>query len=250
MNITQQLQEIGIPKQEATVYLSLLELKEAQTGRLCGHTGIASSNIYPVLKSLQKRGLVSYTVRNNIKVYYPASVERLNDIIDEKQTDLDKQRHQISELVNSLKSLETSRPMQGYKYFEGIGGVIALWKEITSNLAPNMSVFILASKVESYQKMMPYYDEFHSKRVDKGISARIILPVDDQKLASKRQKQLAEVRFCNLINDAEMGVVGNWMYLQYVVKNHPRGFLINDKIFSASFLAVLSIIWEHSKKDL
>ena len=79
------LSKIGLTNQEARTYLALLKLQEAQTGALCKDVNIASSNIYKILDSLMKKGLVSYRVQNNIKIFMPAHPETLNELFLEKQ---------------------------------------------------------------------------------------------------------------------------------------------------------------------
>ena len=72
------LTKVGLTSQESRTYLALLRIQESQTGGICKNTGIASSNIYNILDSLIKKGLVGYRVQNNIKIFMPASPETLN----------------------------------------------------------------------------------------------------------------------------------------------------------------------------
>ena len=78
IEIEEILSKVGLTGQEARAYLALLELQQAQTGPLCKFTKIASSNIYAILDSLMQKGLVSYRVQNNIKVFMPAPPDTLN----------------------------------------------------------------------------------------------------------------------------------------------------------------------------
>ena len=94
--IQQILSKIGLTKQESKVYLSLLELQEAQTGKLCKFTKIASSNIYKILESLMEKGLTHYRLQNNIKVFMPAPPESLNELFLQKQKKLDEERKEVN----------------------------------------------------------------------------------------------------------------------------------------------------------
>ena len=65
----------------------------------------------------------------------------------------------------------------------------------------------------------------------------------------RRKKQLAEVRFLKLENEAEWGVIGNKYFVQYITQKVPRGFLIEDEIFANTFRQVFEQVWNKAKKD-
>ncbi|MEE9525383.1 MAG: helix-turn-helix domain-containing protein, partial [Candidatus Woesearchaeota archaeon] len=129
--IQETLKKVGLTTQESRVYLKLLTLQEARTGLLCKETKIASSNIYKILDSLIKKGLVSYRVQNNIKVFMPSSPEALNELFLKKEKKLEQERKEINQAIAKLKTKKiTSPPESNYKYFEGISGIKAMWHEI------------------------------------------------------------------------------------------------------------------------
>lgn len=242
----EKLQKLGLTKQEASTYLSLITLQDAKASQISQETGIASSNIYHVLKTLIDKGLASHTTKNNTKYYQPTNIERLNDLLLEKQKIIEEQRKDVTRLIENLQSIP-QRTQTNYKYFEGLGGIISMWREITDSLAKENTVFVFASRQEAYEKMIPYYDIFHAKRDKKGIPAKIILPQEDTKLGKRRKNKHTQVRYHHLENNAEIGVVGNYIYIQYVLSNKPIGILIDDEIISNSLLFVLNNFWKNSQ---
>ena len=244
-NISDILAKIGLSLQESKVYLALLELQEAQTGLLCRTSEIASSNIYRILDSLMAKGLVSYRVQNNIKVFMAAPPDVLNELFLEKQKNLEQERKQVSELVSNLKRRSVdNEPYSNYKYFEGIPRIKSMWCEINSSMSEKSVVKVHTAKMESYAGLVGFYNEHHKARVKNKVKEQIIFPEEDTELAKKRKDKHTEIKFMNLDNDAEWGVLDDLFFIQYVTSKVPRAFLIKDKIFAKTFEQVFDKLWQ------
>ena len=244
------LSKIGLTKQEARTYLVLLKLQEAKTGELCKETNIASSNIYKILDSLIKKGLVSYRVQNNIKIFMSSPPEALNELFLEKQSKLEEERKEINEVINKLKKKEIKEePYSKYKYYEGLIGIKSMWHEVNSLLTNNSGERIYGGKKEAYERLVGFYDEHHKIRNKLNAKAKILFPLEDKGLAKKRKNRNTEVAVYDLKNLAEWGVVDNMVYIQYYTSKIPRAFLIHDKIFADTFRQVFDQVWKVAKKD-
>ena len=166
MNKTEEiLGKIGLTKQESRVYLALLELQEAKTGLLCSYTNIASSNIYKILESLIKKGLVSFRVQNNIKVFMSSPPESLNELFLEKQKKLEEERKDIAKAIAELKKRELKeKPQTNYKYYEGVSGIKSMWHEINSKMNKENIIKIYTGKKGSYERLVGFFNEHHKMR--------------------------------------------------------------------------------------
>jgi sugar-specific transcriptional regulator TrmB len=244
------LQKIGLTVQESRVYLALLELQEAQTGVICKTTNIASSNIYKILDSLMQKGLVNYRVQNNIKIFMPAPPETLNELFIEKQKKLDDERAEVVELISHLKKRELKKESySNYKYYEGLTGIKSMWHEINSMLCKKSKLKMYTCKKEGYQRFVGFYDEHHKVRQKCGAEEKLIFPYEDKNLAKERLNlKKIDIRFLDLENEAEWGVVEDHIYIQYIIGKTPRGFLIKDKIFARTFEQVFDQLWNSAKK--
>ncbi len=244
------LAKIGLTVQESNVYLALLTLQEAKTGVLCKETKIASSNIYNILDSLIKRGLVSYRVQNNIKIFMPSNPETLNELFKEKQSKIEEERKQIQELVNKLKIKKIAEePQSNYKYYEGISGIKGMWHEINSLLNKNSVERIYGAKKQSFEKMVGFYDEHHKIRNKLNVKAKILCPAEFKSLGNKRKNKNTQVKFEELRNEAEWGIIDDLVYLQYIITKNPRGFLIKDKIFAETLKDTFDKIWNKASNE-
>jgi HTH-type transcriptional regulator, sugar sensing transcriptional regulator len=243
------LAKIGLTNQESRVYLMLLKLNQTQTGILCKKTGIARSNIYTVLEGLIGKGLASYKIKNNIKIFMPSGPDMLNDLFIEKQEKLDQEREEINRIVEKLKEDKVGKEHgSDYRYFEGFRGVKSMWHEINEQLKRGHLFKGYTCKFESGERLLGVYDKHHDIRALKRVKARLIFPKNTEALAEKRRKQLAEVKFMNLTNDSEWGVFGDYLYMLYISEKIPRAFLVKDKIFVKTFEQTFDQLWSIAKK--
>ncbi len=240
------LEKVGLTRQESRVYVALLELQEAKAGALCRFTKIASSNIYNILDSLMKKGIVSYRVENNIKVFIPSPPEVLNELFLEKQKNLDRERREIAELIHSLKKRKVKEePYSNYKYYQGISGLKSMWYEINSIMSKENIIKIHTAKKGSYERLVGFYTEHHRSRQKKKVEEWLIYPKEDLELAKKRKREFKRtiIKFLDLKNDAEWGIVKDNFFMQYAISKKPHGFLIKDKIFAKTFEEVFDRLW-------
>jgi len=248
-NFEKLLSKVGLTIQESRTYLALLELQEAQSGVICKETNIASSNIYKILDSLIKKGLISYRVQNNIKIFMPSPPEILNELFFEKQKKLEEERKEINEVIESLNKKEIKKePYSRYKYFEGLIGIKSMWYEINNYMDKFMTLKIQTAKKGAYENLVGFYTVHHNIRKKKNIKEKMIFPIGDKKLAKTRINKFTEIKFLNLREDIEWGIVGNWYFMQYITGKHPRAFLIQDEKFARAHEEVFDNLWEIAKK--
>ncbi len=244
------LEKVGLNGQESRVYLALLKLQQSQTGDLCKITNIASSNIYNILDSLIKKGLVHYRVQNNIKIFMPANPETLNELFLEKENKLKQERKEINELINNLKTEKPEESYSKYKYYEGFVNVKSMWHEINSilpNLNKQTTIKIYTAQKGAYERLVGFYNEYHKLRHKLKIKEQMIFPPHEKELAKKREQQLSNVKFMDLKNDAEWGIIGDKFFMQYITGDTPRSFLIQDEKFAKTFEQVFDQVWKIAK---
>ena len=77
--------ELGFTKSESKIYMTLLDLGTAQLSHIMEKTGMHRRNIYDSLSRLMVKGLVSFVILNNRKIFSPASPKRLVGLVEEKK---------------------------------------------------------------------------------------------------------------------------------------------------------------------
>jgi len=84
-------------------------------------------------------------------------------------------------------------------------------------------------------------------RKQKKVKEQMIFPTEDKALAKKRKDKFTDIKFMDLKNDVEWGIVADRLFMQYITGKVPRGFLIEDKKFSKTFEQVFDNLWKISK---
>ena len=248
----QSLEQIGLSKSEAKSYLALIELKESSTGMICEKSEIPSSKIYVILNTLIQKGFVSYRMQNNVKVFMPSSPEIIKDVFKEKQQNIINEGVELEKLIESLKSKQGEKEsFSKYRYFEGMSGIRALWLGLTEELhtLPKENTILVYTGIKkAYESMLGLYEEFHKVRIKNKINYHIIYTLEETEVSKRRKRQLAEVKFMKLTNEAEWGVMGNKFFIQYITQKVPRAFLIEDEIFAITFRQVFNQLWKSAKE--
>ena len=117
MQYDEALSEAGLNKWESRTYVALLELGSTTTGPLIKKCEVPASKIYPVLESLNKKGLSSYVVKGKTKYFQAVGPEAINAIIQEKHK-------QVSAVIPNLKALQQfSKSRQSVEIFEGMSSI-------------------------------------------------------------------------------------------------------------------------------
>lgn len=127
------LQEIGLSEKEAQVYLALLQYETASIQELATKTKINRTTIYPVLESLQKKGLASEVQEGKKTTYQAAPPERLGTYVERQKVLLNEQEKRLTDIIPQLKSTqreEGERPI--VMFFQGRDGSIAAYEEFFS----------------------------------------------------------------------------------------------------------------------
>ena len=85
MDLRTSLEQIGLTKTEAKVYLELFKLGSTKSGPLVRKTELHRATVYDVLKRLLEKGLASYIIREKTKYFETSSPEHLLDVLEEEK---------------------------------------------------------------------------------------------------------------------------------------------------------------------
>ncbi|MFC1722933.1 helix-turn-helix domain-containing protein [Nanoarchaeota archaeon] len=89
METEQALMEVGIPRNHARVYLSLLRVGDGTAGRVAEECKMHRPSCYDVMERLVDRGLASYFLRGRQKIFRASAPRRILEMLREKQKRLE-----------------------------------------------------------------------------------------------------------------------------------------------------------------
>ena len=178
----EELEQIGLTKNEAIVYLALLGLGLASITSLIEKTKIHKQIIYDNIDRLEKKGLVSYVVKANRRYFNAVSPEKLLDLLKEEREEIDNKEEITKRLLPYLKILKSNSGEKQlatiYQDKKGIKSIL----EMTLNYKE-----ILAYGAEGkFEDLFGPYWENYVNRIKKfKINLKTIY---NEKLKSKRKK--------------------------------------------------------------
>ncbi len=142
------LKEIGLSEKEAEVYLSLLEGDKYSILDLSKKTKINRTTIYPVIKSLSEKSLVSETTVNAKTFYQAESPDRLETFVESQKILLEENSKKIKDIIPQLKGVRRGmgeRPV--VKYFEGREAIVGGYAEdLFKNPKPEEKAYMIYPK--------------------------------------------------------------------------------------------------------
>ena len=122
---TEELEEIGLTRNEAKIYLALIELGSASSSQIIQKTGFHRAIVYDLLEKLSARGLVGYVIQGRKKSFEATNPQRLLDILREKEERINSILPRLLELSRFRSKLD----VKIYKGREGIKTVFNHWQQ-------------------------------------------------------------------------------------------------------------------------
>lgn len=192
MSIQETLQKIGLAKNEAVIYETLLREGELSAGSIANKSKVHRRNVYDTLKKLIERGLVFEAMHKTEDHFTAADPAKLMEIVEKKEHALSKI---MPELTATYRQIDHNKDVYIYKGIEG-------WKN-------NMQdILRFASEVYYIDAKGPWLDsrlrqpflEFAEKARQKKIEFYILFDPRAKKSAPELKKYLGDVEYKFLPN--------------------------------------------------
>ena len=246
------LQEIGLSKSEAKVYLTLVDLGPTTTGPLMNKARVSASKIYGILERLIEKGLASFIIQSKTKYYQAAPPETLLDYMREKEAQLENQKEKIKHFVNEVRIRQTRvEEKQEARIFLGWKGVQNAYNHIIEFLPAGSEFigFVQPTTEEERKEVKLFYQQYHKKRLEKRYQTKLI---SNQSLRAIFQKepyssfQRFEVRY---VKNCPSGLVvfGNNILI-IAFEKKPVAIVIQSEQIARSYRDLFYEMWKVAKK--
>ena len=206
------LKEIGLTRNEATIYLSLIQSNESTANEVSEKTGLHRSYVYDTLSKMANKGLVSYLKKSGIKYFKGVHPQKLLDINKERG---EKIKDMLPDLLQLYKQ---EKPEYEIEIFEGKEGIKThneiLFSEILEKFPKEICQ--IGVKTGKDHHILKYHLNNIMKRAEKkGIIPRI-----------KKQKEIYRVLFDPYVKGTKRPVM-EWSTYRFL----PKGFDSKNKNF-------------------
>ncbi len=238
------LEEAGLTKGEAKVYLSLLKLGETTTGRIIEEAAISSGKVYEILDKLIKKGLVSYNIKERTKYFVASSPNRILVYLQEKEKNLERVQQEVVKKLPLLLSVENEggKPHEAH-IFKGIRGIQTAIFEALEELREREEV--LAMGVTSYKKEQYNFlwESWHKKRVAKKVNCKMLFSdKNTDYFRTFRGMKFTEVKILEGITPSAIDIMGDYVLI-FTYGEEPSCLSIKNPGISTSFRSFFETLW-------
>lgn len=241
-----ELEQLGLSKNEATIYLFLLKNGESTTGPIIKETKIANSRVYESLNSLISKGLVTYNLQKQGKYFRATNPEKLKENEQERLK-------KINSLIPSLKSLKPKEePKTTTAIYEGFEGFKTAFKKIIDDCPKGETIYVLGFSEQPFAtpSLRTFISNMNLKSAKKKQKLKIILDKSTKKTLGKdREKEkYSQVKYMpeGYISPAAIDIFQDYVYT-FLWEEKPFVFVIKNKRIAESYKAYFNFLWKQAK---
>jgi sugar-specific transcriptional regulator TrmB len=238
--ITEILESIGLHKNEILIYLDLIKIGSSSAHDIATRTKIHRPNVYDTLEKLTKKGIVTQSIENNKKVFYPISPKSLMSYLKQKEYDLQTIIPEIEKIHSKPKDERRITMSEGIRAIRNI---------LDSFLEMEQPIYVYGIPKSANEELGGFIEDFHQRRIEKKIPMKHVY----NKNAYKRIKELnnlefTEARYLPSLYDTTIttNICGNKVVL-FFWENPIYAIIIENQSVANAYKKYFDIIWEEAK---
>ena len=236
--LEENLQKLGLSPSEIKIYLHLLNKGANYANKISSETRVNRSNVYEAIDRLISKGLASYIIKNKVKWVEAKSPDSLVLLVKNKEEEFINLKNSLIEDIRGIKFLDNKKSLEA-GIFTGKKGLRMLFEEILENKKP---ISWLASQLQFKEIFGPYFELWHKKRAENGISQRSVWPIRFKDKLIKRK--LLKYKFVdNKFTSPTTTVIygDNCLLIQW--SKEPLAIKIQNKEIAKSHLNYFNMLW-------
>jgi sugar-specific transcriptional regulator TrmB len=231
------LEKIGLSANEARVYLALLELGPSLAGKVTEMSKVNRRTVYDVLESLIDKGLVSYVIEANRKVFEATNPVRFCELLKERESEI---RAALPELQAKR---EAARKRQEAAVFRGKKGIRTIFEDILK-YRENL---VFGSHGRFKDVMGPFFKQYQRRKKSLNINTKLLLSERLRKSDIVKSTP-GEHRFLKKEYDSPVSTIIYGDKTAIIIwADEPIGFVVAGKEVASSFQNYFKIMWEMAK---
>lgn len=232
--ILEKLRKAGLTGNESKVYFELLKKQQLSANQIAKNIGMDRTLTYTVLNHLIEKGMVSYVIQGNKKLFNASSPENLLNPVKEQEA-------YIQNLLPDLKSIEKSIGIiQEISVYEGKEGIRAFAR-----------VLMKHKGFDSFGATGRAYDLLiEAPRLAKELEkskAKIRLITHSKYKKHPMKVKNCDVKYLDLKSEATTTVFGDYVAI-HVIKDKPSIILIRNKYIAESYKNHFEVLWKTAQK--
>ena len=237
--IEKELRDLGFTDNEVKIYITLLRIGRGKAGRISKESSMERTSTYNALKKLQEKGLVSYVIEANRKIFAVAEPNKILDMFKEKE----ERAKLVIPKLEQLKKAEQEK--ENLLKFRGYAGIKTVLNDILKTCKDGEEHYIMGSEGQLTQRMPTFAKIFVARKDKKKLYAKVLLRKGGR--FSDVRSKYAKVRF--LPQDVQSQSVTN-IYGDKVAiilwSEIPEAIIIDDKSTAETYKAYFEFMWKNA----
>ena len=239
-----ELQQLGLSKKEADVYLAALELGETTAHRIAKKSGIKRATVYRIVELLKEKGLISTYHKKAITFFYAENPKAIKEKIANNLKVID----EILPGLSSLTNLIDRKPK--IRYYEGIEELRELLMETIKYSGKEIASWSAGESVKIYGEDF-WEKEYIAVRMKRKIPIRLIyanVPMGHKHQASGKT-QLRQVRIeksSKFVFGVQIKLFGD-RFSAFIADKEAMGIMIESKKTFDTLKSIFEVHWEALK---
>lgn len=245
---TEDLTSLGFNRNEAKVYVSLIKFGKADANQIIKDTKFHKNIVYDNLEKLIDKGLVTFIIDKNKKLFQIASPEMLISFFEEQEKEVENRKKLAVKLSEEIKKTIKKIPFKSEAtIYKGIKGIKAFFNEV---LREGKDFVVFGAPKESIEIMDEHFwKNFELKRNEMKIKVRMIFNPSLKDFGKKLESKFTLIRYFDKdfepltethIEDDKVAII--------VWSEEPILFLIKDKFVANSYFGFFEKMWEQARK--
>ena len=242
---TKILENIGLTYNESLVYLTLLKIGTSKTGKILTESGLNSGKIYEILDSLEKKGLVSESIIDNVKYFTPAPPSQIIEYLEQKKAKIQEEEQEIKKIIPNLELLKKTQytKIKAITYM-GFRGIKTASDEALDLMKKGDEILAMGVTERKNPKFNEFWLNWSYKRIRKRVIAKHIFSEKSSYFQKFKKMKYTKVRLLKGITPVTIDIFGQDKVLILNYNETPSCTLIYDKNTAISFVTFFNQLWK------
>lgn len=258
-NIKKELEKFGLSKNQADIYLLLVEHKELRIQEIAKLAQIPRSSVYSCIKGLFELGIAEEIIEDNFRKIRPYSIGTMRHGLDEKIIQLQRLKNDLDFLEKAItfSSPKGSHNSTTVRYYKGRSGARQMF---WNSLSAASTTYVYSDWGRGRYVGMKFYESFVEEWRMRKLKERVLINLTPDSLESIRKytypgspisrTKIEDVRTLDkdLIPIKGDTLIYDNTYAQIYLKNiEINGFEIENMHFTETQRSIFEILWNMAK---
>jgi len=238
--------ELGLNRNEAKVYLSLIKFGRADAHQIIKDTKFHKNIVYDNLDKLIDKGLVNYIIEDNKKIFVLSNPSMIVELFNEKLKEVEEKKKKAEIVANEISKISKQvKFKQEAVIYRGVKGIKTYYKETLNG----GDYVVFGAPQESLEIMgETFWKNYNLKREEKKIKVKMIFNPSIKKYGEGIKGKYTEIRYFKQDFEpmTETHIQGDKVGI-LVWSEEPILFFIKDKHVADSYLKFFESMWKEGK---